>query len=161
MLRRRHYFSEWNPGDVEISFYPPRIARRLPPWTGELSEDIKKLLEEVYAALQANSRRLAMMGARALIDMIAVAKVGDVGGFSQKIVGLQKAGFISEKARVVLEAALDVGNAASHRGHRPEQKQVLQVMDVVENLLHATVLQKVSRSLRNGTPKRKRKKQVV
>jgi len=123
-LRRRFYFSEWNPGDVEITYYPPRIGRRLPPWKNDLPDEMVSLLEEVYTALQADSRSLAMMGARALIDMVILKEVGDVGSFAQKLAALQKGGFLSDKNRELLDAALDVGNAASHCGHCPESKHV-------------------------------------
>jgi len=155
MLRRRFYFSEWNDGDV--IYYPPRIGRRLPPWKDDLADDIASLLEEVYTAIQADSRRLAMMGARALIDMVMLNEVGDVGSFGQKLSALQKNGFLSDKNRDVLDAALDVGNAASHRGHKPESKHVQLVMDIVENLLQSTLLQNVVVDLKNATPKRTKK----
>lgn len=153
-LRRRFYFSEWNPGDVEIIYYPPRIGRRLPPWKDDLPDETASLLEEVHTALQADSRRLAMMGARALIDMVILDEVGDTGSFTQKLAALQKAGSLSDKNREVLVAALDVGNAASHRGYRPEPKHVEHVMDIVENLLLATILQKGVDDLKKATPKR-------
>ena len=155
-LRRKNYFSEWDPGDVEITYYPPRIGRRLPPWKKELSEEIGQLLGEVYAALQADSRRLAIMGTRALIDIVILNEVGDVGTFAQKLEKLQMDGFISVKNREVLDAALDVGHAASHRGYQPESKHLHQVIDIVENLLQATILQKTVGGLRDSTPKRKK-----
>ena len=155
-LRRKYYFSEWDRGDIEITYYPPRIGRRLPPWKKELSDEMGQLLEEVYAALQADSRRLAMMGARAVIDIVILNEVGDVGSFAQKLERLQNTGFISVKNREVLEAALDVGNAASHRGYQPERKHVHLVIDIVENLLQTTILQKTLDGLRNSTPKRKK-----
>ena len=156
-LRRRYYFSEWNFGDVEITYYPPRVARRLPPWKNKLPDEMMSLLEEVYTALQADSRSLAMMGARAIIDMVIFKEVGDVGTFAQKLAALQKSGFLSDKNRELLDAALDVGNAASHRGHCPERKHVQNVIDIVENLLQSTILQAVVDDLKNATPKRKKK----
>ena len=50
-IRSRHYFSEWNPGDVKIVYYPPRVARHLPSWSDKLPKEITDLLEEVYTAL--------------------------------------------------------------------------------------------------------------
>ncbi len=157
-LRRRFYFSEWNPGDVEIIYYPPRIGRRVPPWKDDLRNGIGPLLEEVYTALQADSRRLAMMGARALIDMVMLNEVGDVGTFARKLAAIEMGGFLSAKNREVLDAALDVGSAASHRGHCPDRKHVQYVIDIVENLLQATILHKVVDDLKEATPKRKKAK---
>lgn len=155
-LRRRFYFSEWNSGDVEIIYYPPRIGRLLPPWKDSLPDDVAALLEEVYTALQADSRRLVMMGARTLIDMIMLNEIGDVGSFAEKLKKLETEGFLSAKNSEVLNAALDVGHAASHRGYCPSGKHVQIVMDIVENLLQATILQKVADDLKKATPQRKR-----
>ena len=84
-LRRRFYFSEWDSGDVDVTYYPPRIARRLPPWKDKLPAEILEILKEVYAALQADSRSLATMGTRALIDMVILQQVGDVGNFEGSV----------------------------------------------------------------------------
>ena len=154
-MRRRHYFSEWNHGDHELDFYPPRIGRRIPDWKSKLSSEMQHLMDEVYAALQADSRSLAMMGARALIDMVIVDKVGDAGSFAQKLKKLESEGFLSEKNRNTLDVALEVGNAASHRGHRPKNDHVQSVMDIVENLLQSTILETVTDEIRDATPKRK------
>lgn len=155
-LRRRVYFSEWEQGAVETTFYPPRVARRLPPWKDALPTDIRSLMEEVYTALQADSRGLAMMGARALIDMVVLKEVEDVGTFEQKLKALQAAGFLSKTNGELLSAALDVGNAASHRGYRPEPEHVRHVVDIVEHLLQATLLREVVKDLKDATPKRRR-----
>jgi hypothetical protein len=155
-FRKKIDCSEWDPLDSVIVYFPPRSARRLPNWTNKLPNDAKKLLEEVYTAIQADSRSLAMMGSRALVDMIIIQKVGDVGTFAKKLKKLQDEGFISERNREVLDAALDVGSASAHRGYRPDQEKINIVMDIVENLLHATILQDETVDLKNSTPKRKK-----
>jgi len=77
------------------------------------------------------------MGARTLVDMAILDKVGDVGTFKQKLEALEADGFVSKRNREVLDAALDAGNATAHRGHRFDPESVNQVMDIVENLLQA------------------------
>lgn len=157
VVRRRTYFSEWDPGEFKEAYYPPRIARRLPVWRAYLSDDLVQMLEEVYGALQADSRSLAMMGARALVDMVILNEVGDVGSFVQKLDFLEAKGILSTRQRDILAAALDVGNAAAHRGHRPKEEHVQHVMEIVENLLHQTTLGSLAKELKKATPKRKRK----
>jgi hypothetical protein len=71
----------------------------------------------VYRSLAADNVRLPMMGARALVDMLIVQKVGDVGSFQQKLAALERKGIVGSQGRDVLSAALDIGNAAAHRGH--------------------------------------------
>lgn len=91
--------------------------------------------------------------------MVMVEKVGDVGTFKQKLKKLQDAGFVGAQNVAVLEAALDVGNAAAHRGHAPKATEVNAVMDIVENLLHAVyVLPGMANSLKKSTPPRPRVK---
>ena len=96
-------------------------------------------------------------GGRVLVDMAMIDKVGDVGTFDQKLKALEDAGFVSERNREVLEAALDAGSASAHRGHKYEALQVNQVMDIVENLLQAIyVLERAAQKIKTATPPRKK-----
>ncbi|MNF53915.1 hypothetical protein D3C84_353230 [compost metagenome] len=88
-------------------YYPPRISRRLPKWRMALPKGWIGLLNEVYSALHSNSRRLAMMGARALVDVYMNDTVSDVGGFEQKLKALVVQGHISANDKDVLAAALE------------------------------------------------------
>jgi hypothetical protein len=100
-----------------------------------------------------------MMGARTLVDIVILEKVGDVGGFGQKLKELEAAGFVSSKNREVLEAALDAGSAAAHRGYAPKESDVNLVMNIVENLLQAVyVLHDAGEKLRKATPARSTRK---
>jgi hypothetical protein len=122
-----------------------------------VESELYELHEEVYSALHANNRRLATMGARALLDMAMTDKVKDVGQFNQKLDALEKEASISKKQREFLEAALDAGNAASHRGHCPTAKQLDQVMDIVENVIQQIyVLPNAAAELKKSTPPRKK-----
>jgi len=89
------------------------------------------------------------------MDMLIVEKVGDAGTFKQKLKKLQDAGFVGAKNVEVLDAALDAGSAAAHRGHAPKPSDVNAVMDIVENLLHAVyVLPGMAQGLKKTTPSR-------
>jgi len=46
---------------------------------------MKQVLDEIYVALTGNGRRLALMGARTLVDMLMLQEVGDVGTFDAKL----------------------------------------------------------------------------
>jgi hypothetical protein len=144
-----------------IHYFPPAVSRHPPSWRHKCPTDLRDLMEEVYRSLDANNRRLPMMGARTLIDMLMVDKVGDVGTFAEKLRKLEGLGVISSRNREVLAVALDVGNAAAHRGHAPGTDEVDAVMDIVENLLHAVyVLPKMADDLKKTTPQRPGKKQT-
>jgi hypothetical protein len=97
------------------------------------------------------------MGARTLVDMAIIDKVGDVGTFDRKLKALEDAGFVSKRNREVLETALDAGNASAHRGHKFEAREVNQLMDIVENLLQAIyVLERAAQKIKTATPPRKK-----
>ncbi len=154
-LRRKFWWSE-EPGDETIEYFPPQASRRKPKWASELGTELEGLLDEVYIAMHAGSRRLSMMGARAIIDIVMQEKVGDIGGFERKLAALVEHGYISVRNQEVLRAALSAGNAAAHRGHRASVEEVAQVMDIVENLLHTDVLEKAANSLNQTVPKRRK-----
>jgi hypothetical protein len=154
---RRHIFSNDTDQD-DMEYFPPPISRQRPEWRGQLDPEMEELLDECYAALQAGSHRLSLMGARALVDLYMSARVGDVGGFQQKLDQLVQAGHLSAHDRKALEAALEAGHAAAHRGHKAKAEDVNLVFDIIENLLHSLAIEKEVRGLRSRTPKRRRQR---
>lgn len=158
-MRHTNVFEE--SGDIEVAIYPPPTKRRKPHWFHEIPTSVKTLLNQVYQALDGNSRSLALMGARAVLDMVLVEAVGDKGSFQAKLDELEKKGFIGSKNREVLEAALDAGNAASHRGYVPSSDDIGAVMDIVENLLQAIYhLKSLAENLKKTTPERPSKSKL-
>lgn len=142
-------------GENQLSYYPPPVSRRAPTWSHQLPSDMRGLVNEIYTALQNNSRRLALMGARTLIDMLALDQVGDVGSFEQKLTALREQGYLVERQRKFLEAALDAGSAAAHRGFNPEPEDLNSVMDVIENVLQSVYhFEGVIERLKKRTPPR-------
>ncbi len=160
-LRRTEWCSEDDPmGDRDPGiFFPPRISRRKPAWVDriEVPSEYAELLDEIYVALHADSRRLAMMGARALIDAVIQNCVGDQGDFGTGLTSLVENRLISQRNREIIEAAVDVGHASAHRGYRPNPDDVSVVIDIVENLIHNELLAKPAQALRTTTPQRVRK----
>ena len=82
--------TSWNSEEYERSkpiYYPPAVARREPEWLSKwtfaanASAAVRELLREIYIALHNNSRRLAGMGIRALLEHIMIEKVNDQGSF--------------------------------------------------------------------------------
>lgn len=152
VLRRTFVFNSEEP---DVRCFPPPVSRHLPSWQYDLPHKVRAVLDEVYRSLDADTRSLPMMGARTLVDMLILEKVGDVGGFKQKLDELEAQGFIGAKQVEVLDAALDAGGAAGHRGHIPSVSEVNAVMDIVENLLQAVyVLPDVAKNLKKTTPPR-------
>lgn len=157
VLRRTWVFSEYDAKDVQ--YFPPPVACLKPHWFNELPTVLQELLSEIYRSLDANARALPMMGARAVLDRVIVDTIGDAGSFEQKLKKLEEERHISAKGRGILDAALDAGNAAAHRGYAPTVKHVHSVMDIVENLVHSTyVLETVAKEIKKDTPPRPSKK---
>lgn len=155
VLKRTICFSEWDEDDIK--FFPPPISRQLPHWHANLPQDWTELIEEVYTALHADSRRLALMGARALVDLYMNYQLDDIGGFQQKLVKLESERLISKPNKEFLEAALETGHAATHRGYKASVNEVSRVMDIVENLLQTHVLRLAAEDLKKKTPARQNK----
>ncbi len=159
-LRRTEWCSENDPMDEPDpgTYFPPRVSRRKPAWVDrlEVPSEYAGLLDEIYVALHADSRRLAMMGARALIDVAIRRSVGDQGNFGGGLSSLVEKQLISERNRAIIEAAVDVGHASAHRGHRPSADDVNVVIDIVENLIHNELLAEPAQALKSTTPQRER-----
>jgi hypothetical protein len=143
----------------DIHYFPPPLSRRKPKWAwpgGDIPDKIILLLEEIYQALHADSRRLATMGTRALLDIVMVDKIGDKGTFEKKLTALQDAGLLSASQRTHLAAVLGAGHAASHRGHCPAPHELNQVMDIVEKTIaDLYVHPNTAQQLRQSVPPRK------
>ena len=151
-LARRLVCNEADEDSTE--YYPPRVARKRPTWFYKLPAEYVEFLNEIYTALHADSRRLAMMGARSIIDCFISRKIGDQGSFPAGITGLVREGYISQRNAKVIEAAIEMGHASAHRGHKPSSDEINTVIDIVENLLQHEVLSESAESLKKTTPKR-------
>jgi len=147
----------------EVDQYPPRTSRRRDAICNCTSEstpnEISHLLSEIYSALDSDNRRLATMGARAVLDLMIVDKVSDLGNFQQKLDALVAQDFITTKQRIFLDAALEIGNAAAHRAHIPTHIEINLLMNIVEGVLtQIYVLPEAGLKLKSKTPTRKRAK---
>lgn len=157
-MSRTDWCSEDDPHDPYVpTYFPPRVSRRKPEWLTKHPEltDYLELFEEIYAALHADGRRLAMMGVRAVIDM-AITKMagGDQGSFTVGLNALEADRRLTLEERQLIEAAFDAGSAAMHRGHKPAVEDVNTVIDIVERVVHAEVLKTKAKELADATPKR-------
>lgn len=127
----------------------------LPKWYADLPVNIHEMLLEVRYTLQRELSALPSMGLRSVIDMICNERVGDIGGFAEKLRQLEEKRLITPKKRQIIESILEVGHASVHRGHFPTAKDLKVVMDIVDHLLEELyVLDKTSESLRASVPKR-------
>jgi hypothetical protein len=130
------------PWETVERYYPPNISRRKPDWLAELNrradsrpDFIVEILEEIYESLYLDSRRLAAMGTRSLIEQIMVDRVGEQGDFSKNIAAFHKEGHITSIQKDRLATVLDFGHASVHRQFKPEPEDIRTALDIVENLI--------------------------
>jgi hypothetical protein len=141
------------------NFYPPRVQRKKPAWSRELPIQLQSLISEIYAALANDSRKLAVMGARAALDVVLTQKVGRPGTFQSRLKALEARGFIGRANREILSAALEVRSAAAQRAYAPTSDIVNEIMDIIENLLHAVyIFPKSLKKIKRSTPRRAARK---
>lgn len=137
-------------------YYPPRLARNKPDWTKRLRipHEYRELLEEIYIALHADAKRLAVMGTRALIDCYIEMTIGAQPNFKTGLKRLFTEQLISQTEKEIIEAAIEAGHASAHRGHCPDADQIHLVIDIVENIIHKELLKSPASTLKNSVPKR-------
>lgn len=165
---RRTYRCPPGYDEERIDYFPPAVSRRKPKWLSELLSfvdykepkmQIRELMSEVYSALFSGNNRLVMMGARTIVDIALTDKLGDIGGFANKLDEAERKGWITPSHRKVLATAIDAGSAAAHRGYRPEKKHLDLVLDIVEHVIQLLyVLEANAETLAKQTPKRGTKK---
>ncbi len=122
------------------TFYPPRVQRMKPAWSKDLPIPLQSLLTEIYAALAVDSRKLAVMGARTILDIVTTQKVGRLTTFESRLKALEAKGFIGKANCEILEAVLEARSAAAQRVYAPTSDIVNEVMDIIENLLQAVYI---------------------
>jgi hypothetical protein len=142
--------TEWFSGNLDeqgnvypvFHYYPPAISRTEPKWLHELDtilddekELIHDLMKEIYSSLHNNSRRLATMGIRALIEHIMIKKAGDQGSFSKNIDSFAAEGLISLSQEEILKTILEAGHATIHRSYSPSTEDLHTCMDIAESIV--------------------------
>jgi hypothetical protein len=147
----------WNSLASPTYFHSPRLLTSPPDrLITALPEEQANLLNEVYSSINYKLLTLASMGLRALIDMVCVQQVGDIGSFRNKLAELCKQETISKRQLDILLTVVDVGNASAHRGFTPDESDTKTLLDVVEHLLSSVYVHpRGAAELAKKTPVRK------
>lgn len=168
ILKHTEWFSEdydehGNP-EPAFHFYPPSIFRPEPKWLSELDwsnheqKFIRELMKEIYSSLHNNTRRLATMGIRALVEHIMIKKVGNQGAFSKNLNSFETQGFISLSQKDILNTVLEAGHATIHRSYSPTTEDLHTCMDITESVVESVYIHpKKAKKLKKKIPKRRRK----
>ena len=95
------------------------------------------------------------MGIRALIEHMMILEVTDNGSFKKNLEAFQKAGYLSDKQRTIIEPILEAGHAAIHRGYEPSSEDVITVIEITESLVETIyVHSKKAEKLKERVPQR-------
>lgn len=162
--------TEWFCGNLDdqgnnypvFHYYPPAISRPEPKWLHELDtilddeqEFIHDLMKEIYSSLHNNSRRLATMGIRALIEHIMIKKSGDQGSFLKNIDSFAADGHISLSQEAILKTILEAGHATIHRSYSPSTEDLHTCMDIAESIVASIYIHpEKANKLKEKIPKR-------
>ena len=99
---------------------------------------------------------LAAIGIRTLLDRASqLLDVNPARSFASKLDELVRRDIISAREKSTLSVLTDAGNAAAHRGWKPEPKALDTMMDAIENFLHRTfVVDEAAKRLQHDIPAR-------
>jgi len=123
---------------VQYLYKPPRLWVQKPKWVDDLEtidSNIYGLLVEVYSAANDEQFRLLAMGVRAILDQAMTQIVGDIGGFEQKLDAMVTKNHIAANHKEMLSIVIDAGSAAAHRGFKPPQPLLMQMISVMEVII--------------------------
>jgi len=128
-----------------ISYWPVPSRRGRPNWGFSLSridDDLLKLFEDIYTALDNDLGVLAAIGIRTVFDRASELQgIDPTLTFADKLNGLLKIGNISPREKEALDVLVDAGSAAAHRGWRPSPKDLDIMMSHLEFFLYRSFVQ--------------------
>lgn len=161
-----------------VEYWPSRptsrsspISRPRPPWLIASIDDILEpksrfeavypalyaLLEELYAALDANLPTLATIGTRTVFDCACnLLGVSSELSFEKKLGELQANGKIGVEEKEILHTLVEAGHGAAHRGWKPTPEDLDRLLRALELFLErALVMKHEIRHVKKSVPARK------
>lgn len=136
---------------------PPSVAvPSLPSWADKLPRQVASIFGEVHTGIAADLRALTAMGIRTIVDLVIFDHFGeDLGTFKEKLSRLAASGRLTAQQHQALDAVVEAGNAAAHRGFTPSADELRAMMSALSVLLQSIyVLDEVTVQLRAATPPR-------
>lgn len=147
--------------DFVATQFPPKIIRKEPKWLfkidgeGIVFEPSSKveLFREIYIALKNNMPRLAIMGVRALLEVVMIESIGDQGTFMKNLTKLKADGYISGYQHDAINKVIDAGHASMHRSYKASISEIFSIMDITENIIESIYINKLNITKINPTPR--------
>jgi hypothetical protein len=151
--------------ETRSTYYPPAISRKEPEWVTSSDSPffldtgpIPRLMKEIYSAVQNDSRALAVMGVRALIEHIMIEQLGDSGSIGSNVDRFIAEGYIARKAEALFrEYLIESGHAAMHRAYFPKPTDISALLDIAESIIE-TIYIHPYRAKGEAIPPRKQRK---
>lgn len=131
---------------IRETYWPPKEKRSRPEWllVVQYREGVLAgLLQRVYTALDSELSVLAAIGISTAFDRAtSVFGIDAELSFARKLKALLEDGRIGNTEKEILDALIDAGNSAAHRGWSPKAHQLDMMMDVLEAFLHRHFVQR-------------------
>jgi hypothetical protein len=122
--------------------------------------DLAELLNELYSSLDHKLYTLATIGIRTVFDCASeILGVDSSQSFSEKLKELVAGNKIGGEEKEILSILADAGSAAAHRGWKPTEVEITDLMQALENFLQRSfVLKHKLRQIGKSIPHRNPKK---
>ena len=147
----------------KIIYHPSPHFRRKPDWYSKLEKELCSVLDEVYLALDERLFFIASTGTRTALDTLIRDKISDVGNFQRKVEELVSRDIIKSKEKDLLISVIEAGSASAHRGYKPDESDMNDIMDITEQILFRICiepqreeeLKQKAQKIKASTPKKK------
>jgi hypothetical protein len=134
------------PENRTVTIWPKPIQRARPKWVsnfGIRDNELRELLDEAYTALENELRVLAAIGMRTGFDRVTeLLGIDPALGFAEKLNVLMSIGAIGQDEHDALSVLTEAGSAAAHRGWKPDQRELENMISVLENFIYRTFILK-------------------
>lgn len=150
--------------EIDVTQYPPKIIRKEPKWLYQIDDngiifeqsDKVELFKEIYIALKNNMPRLAIMGVRALLEIVMIENIGDQGSFVKNLLKLKEDGYISNYQFEAIKKVIEAGHASMHRSYKASNSEISSIMDITENIIESIYINKLNVTKLNIPPRSKK-----
>lgn len=154
---------EWVPVVTTKTFPPvPEHAVEIrPDWLLRLGDQqLIRLLGETYLAYEHGSYVLTAVGIRTCLDRVTeIYQIDPAISFEEKLDELHALGLVGRNERSILDLIVNAGNAAAHRGWRPDSDETGKMLRAFEAfLLRCFVLDFDAKEIEGNIPAKPRRK---
>ncbi|MEL4016959.1 DUF4145 domain-containing protein [Dryocola clanedunensis] len=150
--------------EITVTQFPPKIIRKEPKWLYRIDgdgiffgdSDKIEIFREIYIALKNNMPRLAIMGVRALLEMVMIENIRDQGSFVKNLSKLKEDGYISNYQFEAINKVIEAGHASMHRNYKASSEEISSIMDITENIIESIYINKLNITKLNIPPRVKK-----